>query len=167
MPSILAFFSQANMHRRRKQFHFGGAERNTHCDAAICAARININKVSRVKYCGGPAPPPPRPPWFPCPWHGLLNFDQAAGSCYHWTIIYSVQVLRLRTNWRVQDVKYLPATKVIYSHTRLQNSQASYLNMKVKYCSFSDYTNVSYLRLAALKPCTKTKVCTPFTSYIY
>ena len=62
MPSILAFFSQANMHRRRKQFHFGGAERNTHCDAAICAARININKVSRVKYCGGPAPPPPPGP---------------------------------------------------------------------------------------------------------
>ena len=67
MPSILAFFSQANMHRRRKQFHFGGAERNTHCDAAICAARININKVSRVKYCGGPAPPHPPAPLVPMP----------------------------------------------------------------------------------------------------
>ena len=166
MPSILAFFSQANMHRRRKQFHFWGAERNIHCDAAICAAHMNINKVSRVKYCGDPAPP--RPPWFLCLWHGLLNFDRAAGSCYHWTIIYCSSA---KAEWElIGECKMwniCQPQKVIYSHTGLQNSQASYLNMKVKYCSFSDYTNVSYLRLAALKPCTKTKVCTPFTSYIY
>ena len=40
-------------HRRRKQFHFGEAEHNIHCDMAICAACMNINKVSRVKYWGG------------------------------------------------------------------------------------------------------------------
>ena len=27
----------------------GGGELNIHCDAAICAACMNINKVSRVK----------------------------------------------------------------------------------------------------------------------
>ena len=83
------------MFRRRKQFHFGGAERNIHCDAAIWTACMNINKVSRVKYWGGggggggpwpPAFPPPRvanvknqPPNFkqliPCAWraHWCLN----------------------------------------------------------------------------------------------
>ena len=56
------------MHRRRKRFHFGGAERNIHCDAVISAAcmnlLMNINKVLRVKYwgCPGPsAPPVPTP----------------------------------------------------------------------------------------------------------
>lgn len=34
-------------------FHFGGTECNIHCDAAIFAARMNINKVLRVKYWGG------------------------------------------------------------------------------------------------------------------
>ena len=37
-------------HRRRKQFHFEGAEHNIHCNTAICTACMNINKVSRVKY---------------------------------------------------------------------------------------------------------------------
>ena len=40
-------------HRRRKQFYFWGAKRNIHCDVAICAACMNINKVSRVKHGGG------------------------------------------------------------------------------------------------------------------
>ena len=35
----------------------GGPNVNIHCDAAICAACMNINKVSRVKYWLGPAPP--------------------------------------------------------------------------------------------------------------
>ena len=47
--------------RRRKQSHFGEAKRNIHCDAAICATCININKLSRVKYWGG-GPWPPGPP---------------------------------------------------------------------------------------------------------
>ena len=42
-------------HRRRKQFHFWGAERNIHCNMPICAASMNINKVSRVKHWGGHA----------------------------------------------------------------------------------------------------------------
>ena len=46
-------------YRHRKQFHFGGAKRNIHCNAAICAARMNINKVSRVKYWGDSSPPVP------------------------------------------------------------------------------------------------------------
>ena len=37
-------------HRRRKQFHFEGAEHNIHCNTAICTACMNINKVSGVKY---------------------------------------------------------------------------------------------------------------------
>ena len=40
-------------HRRRKQFHFGGAERNIHRDHCDLHCNMNINKVSRVKY----APP--------------------------------------------------------------------------------------------------------------
>ena len=37
-------------HRRRKQFHFGGAERNIHRDHRDLRCNMNINKVSRVKY---------------------------------------------------------------------------------------------------------------------
>ena len=37
----------------------GGPNINIHCDAAICTACMNINKVSRVKYWGGPGPPCP------------------------------------------------------------------------------------------------------------
>ena len=56
------------LHRRRKHFHLfffgggggGGGERNIHCDTAICAACMNINKVSRVKYWGALAPLAPR-----------------------------------------------------------------------------------------------------------
>ena len=40
------------MYRRRKQFHFGGSKRNIQCDAVICTACMNINKVSRVNYWG-------------------------------------------------------------------------------------------------------------------
>ena len=39
----------------------GGGECNIHCDAAICAACMNINKVSRVKHRGGGGPGPPVP----------------------------------------------------------------------------------------------------------
>ena len=46
-------------HRHRKHFHFGGAECNIHCDMAICAACMNINKVSKVKYWEGPGLPCP------------------------------------------------------------------------------------------------------------
>ena len=51
------------MHRRRKQFHFGGgggANVIYTAIAAICAAWMNINKVSRVKYWGDPGPSCPR-----------------------------------------------------------------------------------------------------------
>ena len=48
----------------------GGGECNIHCDVAICAACMNINKVSRVKYWGALAPPalppPPTPNEFLC-----------------------------------------------------------------------------------------------------
>ena len=48
----------------------GGANVNIHCDAAICAACMNINKVWRVKYWGGPGPPCP---WVPMPMYiGVL-----------------------------------------------------------------------------------------------
>jgi len=33
-------------------------------------------------------------------------------------------------------------------------------------CPFSDHTNITYDQLAALKPCTKTEMCTPFTTHI-
>ena len=96
--------------------------------------------------------------------------------------VSTVQVLRLRTNpQEVHKANYLPSMKVTYSHTGFHNGQASYFSMKVlvfvepghmqfflnhckpefydqKYCPFSDHT---YPRLAALEPCTKTKVCTP------
>ena len=42
-------------HSRRKQFHFGGPNVICTAIAAICAACMNINKASRVKYI----PPPP------------------------------------------------------------------------------------------------------------
>ena len=52
-------------HRRRKQFYFWGAKRNIHCDVAICAACMNINKVSRVKHGGGGGGGGVSwPPWF-------------------------------------------------------------------------------------------------------
>ena len=46
MPPSLPYI----FHRHRKQFHFGGTERNIHCDLAICAACMNINKVSRITF---------------------------------------------------------------------------------------------------------------------
>ena len=52
---------KAATQRRRKQFHFGEAKRNIHCNATICTACMNINKLSRVKYWGGGALTP-RPP---------------------------------------------------------------------------------------------------------
>ena len=46
--------------------------------------------------------------------------------------LYTVQALRLRTDpWRVHEAKYLPPTKVTYSHTGFHNGQASYFNMKI------------------------------------
>ena len=46
--------------------------------------------------------------------------------------VSTLQALRLKTNpWRVHEVKYLPPTKVTYSHTGFHNGQASYFNMKV------------------------------------
>ena len=48
---------------RRKQFHFGEAERNIHCDAAICAACMNINIIlSGGGGGGGSGPPAPLVP---------------------------------------------------------------------------------------------------------
>lgn len=38
-------FTDHDHNRRGKQVHLGGAERNIHCGAAICAASMNINKV--------------------------------------------------------------------------------------------------------------------------
>ena len=43
------------VHRRRKQFHFGGSNVIYTAIAAICAACMNINQVSRVKYWGARA----------------------------------------------------------------------------------------------------------------
>ena len=43
-------------HRCRKQFHFGGPNVIYTAIAVICAACMNINKVSRVKILGGPCP---------------------------------------------------------------------------------------------------------------
>ena len=43
-------------HKRRKQFHFGGAERNIHRDCSDLCCSMNINKVSRVKYWGASPP---------------------------------------------------------------------------------------------------------------
>ena len=46
--------------------------------------------------------------------------------------VSTVLVLRLKTNqWRVHEVKYLPPTKVTYSHKGFHDGQASYFNMKV------------------------------------
>ena len=49
-------------HRRRKQFYFGGGQTYKIIIyspiAAICAACLNINEVSRVIYWGGPGSPP-------------------------------------------------------------------------------------------------------------
>ena len=38
-------------HRQKKQFHFGGGANITY--TVICAACMNINKVSRIKHWGG------------------------------------------------------------------------------------------------------------------
>ena len=46
--------------------------------------------------------------------------------------VSTAQALRLRTNQRqVYDVKYMPPTKVTYSHTGFHNGQGSYFGMKV------------------------------------
>ena len=56
-------FSLASMHRCRKQFHFGGGPNVIYTViAVICTACMNINKVSRVKYWGGPGLPGPLVP---------------------------------------------------------------------------------------------------------
>ena len=47
------------LHRRRKQFHFGGGANIIYTAiTAICTACMNINKVSRVKYWGVGGGPP-------------------------------------------------------------------------------------------------------------
>ena len=45
------------LHRHKKQFHFGGPNVIYTVVVAICAACMNINKVSRIKYWGALAPP--------------------------------------------------------------------------------------------------------------
>ena len=56
---IVAMQNHSTKHRCRKQFHFGVAERNIHHDRSDLRCSMNINKVSRVKYWGGPGPPLP------------------------------------------------------------------------------------------------------------
>ena len=76
-------------------------------------------------------------------------------------------------------------TKVTYSHTGFYNGQGSYFNMKVHVSAepgrmqFISTTSNPKVRLvpsvnkqhypwvAGLEPCTKNKVCTPFTSYTF
>ena len=70
-------------HRCRKHFHFfGGGQRNIQCDAEICAACMNINKVSKVKYWEGPGPPFPPPPPFPVP-TPMVGMDEAFYIYHH------------------------------------------------------------------------------------
>ena len=82
VPTSLLFVKRCR-HRCRKHFHFGGGggggERNIQCDAAICAACMNINKVSRVKYWEGPGPPLSSP-LVPTP---MVGMDEAFYIYHH------------------------------------------------------------------------------------
>ena len=51
----------------------------------------------------------------------------------------------------VHEVKYLPPTKVTYTHTGFQNGQASYFNMKV--FVFADLVYAEAGDTHFLKPC--------------